>query len=163
MSRYAAIAVVVVASACTALSGIHVRSGDTGRQVQGMPSVPRDTGTFGSPGVGPAGQRMPSGQSNGTPTKRVCRVGSWPTGWIAVAYTSGSTECPARAGRDSAYTVAELVRFDDRPFETVLKVCADQATPFNWIEDRKAERTGGVCPGASKPGEPDTKIIRRMR
>ena len=126
-----------------------------------MPAVPSDTATFGKPGIGPAGQRMPSGQSNGVPTKRVCRVGSWPAGWIAVAYASGSSECPARVGADSGYTVAELVRFDDRAFGTVLEVCADQTTPFNWIEDRKADRVGGTCPGAAKPGAPDTKMIVR--
>jgi len=96
--------------------------------------------------------------------RRVCRGGSRPRGWIAVAYVPGNGECPAHAGGDSVYTAAILARYADRPRDTILDVCADERLPSGWVvEQAGVSDVNGSCPGASRNGGSETRRIRRAR
>ena len=95
--------------------------------------------------------------------RRVCRTGSRPSGWIAVAYVSaGEGDCPALAKSDSSATVAVLTYHIDLPIDAVLDVCADEPAPRGWtIDDAVADATGN-CPGVERKGS-STYRIRRVR
>ena len=122
------------------------------------------TRTAPDPAVAPTGGTrgdLPSTTEHPTASesRRICRSGSWPRGWIAVAYEAASgDECPK--GGKSAYPVAVLVRYASQPRDATLDVCADQRIPQNWTAE--AESTDvGQCPGAERDGRSATKRIRR--
>ena len=94
-------------------------------------------------------------------TRRVCRTGGYPSGWIAVAYSEATSECPRLVGGGNAYSVAVIVRYDNLPYSTTLEVCADQPTPSGWYNETADERSSDGCPGAAKNGGSATKVIRR--
>jgi hypothetical protein len=93
--------------------------------------------------------------------RRVCRHGSWPSGWIAVSYVAGAGDCP-KTGRDEAYPVAVIVRYSNQPTHAQLDVCMDQSVPAGWVEEHGAEGSGDQCPGAAASGGGTTKRIRRI-
>jgi len=125
------------------------------------PADPRRV-PFGDPRGDPRGEDLPSTTEHATSTasRRVCRTGSWPSGWIAVAYESASgDECPK--GK-ADYPVALLVSYRDQPSNATLDVCADQPVPTNWRVDEESADVGN-CPGAVRGGGSATKRIRRVR
>lgn len=118
---------------------------------------PRARGPYSAPG----GDDLPSTTelAIATTSRRVCRTGSLPSGWIAVAYDAASgDECPK--GK-ADYPVAVIVRYQSQPPSTVLDVCADQRVPPNWQELGTADDEH--CPGAAPGGGAATKRIRRLR
>ena len=167
MSRATLFTVITLAasvlSACTA---VRPRASTTGSgSSRGGLVEPRRPGR--SPGGSDIGER---GLPVGTPAavagraagsvRRVCRTGSRPSGWIAVAYVSaGEGDCPARS--DSAATVAVLTYYPDLPRDAVLDVCADEPVPRNWMKDDTGPDASDSCPGAVKSGS-TTKRIRRV-
>ena len=171
----------LAALAACAMPTVKPRLSDTGgRATGGTTSGPSSTpgaGTFAPRGpVDPAAGGDLGGQGAATAARgrngarvvaderRVCRSGSRPTGWIAVAYVSGNGECPAHAGGDSVYTAAIVARYADRPRDTILDVCADERLPSGWVvEQAGVSDVNGSCPGASRNGGSETRRIRRAR
>jgi hypothetical protein len=176
----AAVTALAVLTAC-ALPSVKPRLSDTGgRSTGGAASGPSSTpaagtlvprgpvdpaagGDLGGQGVATAA-RGRDGARVVADQRRVCRSGSRPTGWIAVAYVPGNGECPAHAGGDSVSTAAILARYGDRPRDTILDVCADERLPSGWVvEDAGVSDVNGSCPGASRNGGSETRRIRRAR
>ena len=145
------------------------------------PRASTSTGTRGGvygprrPGNAPSGgdidgRRLPvgapaavAGRAAGG-VRRVCRTGSRPRGWIAVAYvSSGEGDCPALSKSDSGATatVAVLTHYVDLPLETVLDVCADEPTPRGWVKDDSVADASDSCPSAERNGS-STYRIRRV-
>jgi hypothetical protein len=176
----AAVASFVTPAAC-AMPTVKPRVSDTGGRAGGGtasgPSSNPTGGAFAPRGpVDPAAGGDLGGQGGTTAARgrdgaravaderRVCRSGSRPSGWIAVAYVPGNGECPAHAGGDSVYTAAILARYADRPRDTRLDVCADERIPPGWlVEETGVSDVNGSCPGASRNGGSATRRIRRAR
>jgi len=158
----ARLCVTLAATCLVGCASVRARGGDTspatGRGGFGIPARPAADPTL-APTGGTRGD-LPSTTEHPTASesRRICRSGSWPTGWIAVAYEAASgDECPK--GK-SAYPIAVLVRYASQPRDATLDVCADQPVPQNWTAE--AESTDvGQCPGAERDGRSATKRIRR--
>src|SRR4051812_12717092 len=105
--------VVVLAAGCATLEpSVRPRTADTAgrRGGLGVPSLDPGRGTAAEPGRGdlPTSTEHPAASAE----RRVCRTGSWPSGWIAVAYEAASgTECPQSGARADGHPVAVLVRY----------------------------------------------------
>jgi hypothetical protein len=150
--------------ACTSLRP-HVRTAATSRGGLLEPHHPgdapagRDIGGAGRP-VGEPGA-VAGGAVQGV--RRVCRTGSRPSGWIAVAYVSARDgDCPVRAKGDSSATAAILTYYADRPRDAILDVCADEPVPSGWIIDDTVADASDSCPGVERNGS-STSRIRRVR
>ena len=118
---------------------------------------PRARGPYSAPG----GDAQPTITElvTANASRRVCRTGSLPSGWIAIAYDAASgDECP-KSKRD--YPIAVIVRYQSQPPSTVLDVCADQRVPPNW--EGLGTAADEHCPGAAPGGGSATKRIRRLR
>jgi hypothetical protein len=93
-------------------------------------------------------------------TRRVCRAAGTPSGWIAVQYLPGGSECPRGTGPDSLYNAAIIERHANRPVGTIISACADQAVPFGW--QRLGEGHG--CEGANvRDDRPTSFRMQRIR
>ena len=169
MSRTTLVTVVTMLSVgvLCACSGFRPRE-SSGPTSTGGPLQPGRRGS--APAAGDIdGRRIPvgappaiAGRAVGG-VRRVCRTGSRPSGWIAVAYVSaGEGDCPARTGRDSSAAVAVLTYHADLPVDAVLDVCADEPTPRNWTIDDTATDASDSCPGVERKGS-STYRIRRVR
>ena len=116
-------------------------------------------GTRGDPVGAPAAT---AGRA-GVDSRRVCRSGARPSGWIAVAYVSAvEGECRVRATSDSNSTAAILTYYADRPVAALLDVCADEPVPRGWVIDEAAADASDACPGVDRNGS-STHRIRRVR
>jgi len=163
MSRlpHAVAAGVLLAAGCASLEpSTATRTGATGSPRGGLSTPSFDPHTR-QPSTDPGRNDLPptTEHPSASAEQRICRSGSWPRGWIAVAYEAASgNECPQGRGR---YPVAVLVRYASQPPNATLDVCADQPTPANWATDDSADE--GQCPGAAKDGGSATKRIHRVR
>lgn len=147
-TRVPLLALLCVVCGCTGFRPI-VRGGD-----------PRDVppGTVPPEGTAP---RYPGEErtSAGHPPRRLCRVQSPPTGYIATSYERAS-DCPPTAD-DDGYNAALVEHYADRRVGTTMSVCADQRIPYGWT--RTNDEPSDRCPGARVgPGEPTSIIIRRQ-
>lgn len=107
----------------------------------------------------PAGPRRTTAAAT---TRRICRSGSRPAGWIAVAYEAESgDECPRAGTTASEHPIAVYVRYAGQPVQTTLEICADQPIPFEWVDDGAVD--SGQCPGAGPDGASAMKRIRKVR
>ena len=137
------------------------------RGTAGNPAVPRGNTAVLDPRLNPQPGDVPSTvppagpRATASEQRRVCRTSGTPRGWIAVAYESGSADCPAEG--DSEYRVAVLVSLKSQLRDATLDVCGDQHVPIDWTEERDAAVDNGQCPGALKDGRSATKRIRRNR
>jgi hypothetical protein len=143
-------------------ASVRVRGDDsparTGRNGLGIPARTTADPTL-APADAPRGD-VPSATPHATASesRRVCRSGSWPSGWIAVAYEAASgDECPKG---NTGYPVAVLVRYTSQPKDATLDVCADQRVPQSWTAESESTDVG-QCPGAERDGRSATKRIRR--
>jgi hypothetical protein len=178
-ARPLATATLLVVTACGATLGARAGSpggtagtgssrgpGDalTGRSVSPRgPVDPSAGGDLGGQGV-PVAARGNDGSHAVADERRVCRSGSRPSGWVAVAYVSGNGQCPARSGSDSAFSAVVLARYTVLPVHATLDVCADERVPQGWVVD--GTQPGDVsesCPGAGPNGGSATRRIRRAR
>jgi hypothetical protein len=149
-----------VCAACSTISGVRVHGRVPGDQPR-LGGVPRDTS-----GVGlstPGGAALTTGRTHSAAfeTRRICRGGAWPSGWIAIAYESSSNECPRSTDRES-YNVATIARYETQSIGQTLEVCADQSVPHGWTIEPNDEVRGDACPGAGKDGASATRLIRRV-
>jgi len=155
-----------VLSACTSVRP-HARSGSGAGSNGGMyePRRPGSTpagGDLGGWGLPVGAPTAVAGREAGG-VRRVCRTGSRPSGWIAVAYvTAGEGDCPAVARSDSSASVAVLTYYADLPLQAVLDVCADEPVPKGWTVDDTAADANDSCPGVARNGT-STYRIRRVR
>lgn len=139
-------------------------SGSNGGRFE--PRRPGDTrtgGDIGGRGLPVGAPAAVAGRAVGG-VRRVCRTGSRPRGWIAVAYVSaGEGDCPALSKSDSGATatVAVLTHHADLPLDTELDVCADEPTPRGWIKHDTVADASDACPGAERNGS-STYRIRRV-
>ena len=174
MRHRSLLAAAALLAACSSLqpSGVRVR-GDRG----GAPDVPRLGGspdgtapTLGGTTPGRGDLQGTAARPTTAATRRVCRGGAWPSGWIAVGYEAGAKdECPkggpkesAQDGATEAPRVAVLARYTGQPVGATLDVCADQHVPIDWL-DVHEEADAGQCPGAGPNGASATRRIRRAR
>jgi len=141
----------LLCSGCSALSSV---------RVHGRGSDGRDIGTRGPVNLGSSGKTHASSLE----TRRVCRSGPFPSGWIAISYETSGSECPQSGGGDERRggNVATVAHYATQPLGQTLEVCADQNTPTGWTDEHDDSRTGDACPGAGKDGASATKIIRRV-
>ena len=166
--RIAAGALLAGSVACGVVDSLRLRGGPPARgpvpqpgrmpgDLGGQPAdpMPRTPGTGATPGS--------AGDTRYPGTRQVCRTSAPPRGWIAIAYVSGSGECPARRGADSVATAAVLVRYADHAVGTELDVCADQVVPQGWAMSRDEAADGDQCPGATRGDGPTSKRIRRVQ
>ena len=113
-------------------------------------------------------ERRPVAAGGADGVRRVCRAGSWPRGWVAVAYEAAGDGCPGAAGSvgeraGSAAPVAVIVRADLSPVGARLDVCADQPVPARWVwRDDETPDNPDACPGASRRGRPAVRRIVRV-
>jgi hypothetical protein len=127
---------------------------ETGRPPVGSPGEP-DLGPVLAPDVG--GREQEEGL-----IRQICRNQSVPHGWLIIKYAQGDDRCPAPADRDNPFTVAIIERYEDKPLESIMTVCADQKLPTDWI--RMNQVSGHECPGARVPANaPSVYVIRRVR
>lgn len=125
----------------------------------GEASTAGDIGTRGRPAQGPA---TVVGRA-GVDSRRACRAGSRPPGWIAIAYVSAAEgDCPVRSQSDSGATAAILTYFAERPVAAVLDVCADERIPSGWAIDAAPADAADACPGVERNGV-SAHRIRRVR
>ena len=153
-------AVLLIGTGCSAVSArVHGRTNDPNPAFGG---TARDTIGIGR--TVPAGRTSPTGKSHspGIATRRVCRGGAWPSGWIAIGYEASDAQCPRSADARSAYNVATIVRYETLPSGQVLEICADQVIPRGWVNETREDQVGDACPGAAKDGASATRIIRRL-
>jgi hypothetical protein len=131
----------------------HVATG-TGRPPVGSPGEP-DLGPVLAPGVG--GPEREEGL-----IRQVCRNQGVPAGWLIISYAVGDDRCPAPADPDNPFTVAIIERYEDKPIDSVMTVCADQKLPVDWV--RMNQVSAHECPGARVPANaPSVTVIRRVR
>jgi hypothetical protein len=123
------------------------------------------------PGASPGrGRQLPGGAAVGDDgrvdreSRRSCRKGTRPSGWIAIAYVKGVGEddCPGLARSDSGFTVAVLVYYANHKLDETLDVCADERVPRGWTIDETEADASDACPGAERKGS-STVRIRRVR
>ena len=169
MSRVSLFTVVTMLSAgvlcaCTSFRP-RASSGPSSKGGLLQPRRPSDAPAGGDIG----GRRLPVGAPAAVAgrevggVRRVCRTGSRPSGWIAVAYVSaGEGDCPAVARSDSSATVAVLTYYADLPLEAVLDVCADEPAPKGWTVDDALADASDSCHGVERNGS-STYRIRRVR
>jgi hypothetical protein len=170
MSRATLFAVTTMLSAgalcaCTSFRP-HAHTGTGSKGGMFEPRRPGSTPEGGDIG----GRRIPvgaptavAGRSTGG-VRRVCRTGSRPSGWIAVAYVSAEEgDCPALARSDSSATAAVLTYYADLPLEAGLDVCADEPVPSGWAIDDTVADASESCPGAKKRNGSTTYHMRRVR
>ena len=148
---FVAVVALLLCSGCSILNSVrvHGRTGDA-----------KDIGSRTPVSLGSSGKTHASSLD----TRRVCRSGPRPSGWIAISYETSASECPRvgdAGGRDD-YNVATIARYDTQPLGQTIEVCADQSTPTGWTDDHDDDRVGDACPGASKDGTSATKVIRRV-
>jgi hypothetical protein len=126
------------------------------------PATAADIGARGLPTDRP-GAGMPSPVAEAD-TRRVCRAGPRPSGWIAVAYVADDASCAVRPATDSAYAVAVLAHYALLPASAVLEVCADERIPENWALDTAAPaEQSDACPGQKGNPSSTTRRIKRVR
>jgi hypothetical protein len=96
-------------------------------------------------------------------TRTICRGAAIPTGWLLV----NDARDPRSCGGDnpaalSAFNVWVIQRYDDRPVNTVLEVCAMAPTPDGWaLVD--IYRRNDRCGRAPDAFQVNVKRIRRAR
>lgn len=94
-------------------------------------------------------------------TRRVCRAGPRPRGWISISYEQDRSACPTPVDADNPYTVALMMKYADQPIGTRLVVCADESVPSGWIRLNEGGE-GRQCNGARvAAGNPMVKVILR--
>lgn len=163
MSRMTVVACVLLAvcSGCAGM-GVHVhgRTGDANPLTVGRT---RDSAEVGRTTPGVVGSSTGKTHSSSLETRRVCRGGPWPSGWIAIGYAASESECFRAAGTRASYNVAIIARFETQPVGQTIEVCADQTIPFGWVTESSDDVRGDACPGAGKDGTSATRLIRRVR
>ncbi|MFL5617176.1 MAG: hypothetical protein ACJ79A_02135 [Gemmatimonadaceae bacterium] len=167
MSRATSVMTMLSAGVLCACSSFrpHSRTGSGSRGGLFVPRRPDDApGEDGIDGrVLPAGSPSPGAGRAVGGTRRVCRAGSRPSGWIAVAYVSASDgECDGLTKADSGATAAVLTYYADRPIAATLEVCADEPVPRGWTIDAATSDPSDSCPGVERHGS-STYSIRRLR
>jgi len=145
--------VLVLLAGCGATIRPRLGSGE-GQPPIGSPAEP-DLGPVLSPGAG-------GRQQEAALVRQICRNQPVPSGWLIINYAAGDERCPAPADRDNPFTVAIIERYEDKPIDTVMIVCADQKIPVDWM--RVNQVTGHECVGARVRDEaPSVYVIRRVR
>jgi hypothetical protein len=96
-------------------------------------------------------------------TRQICRGAAIPAGWILVNDMRSTTTCggdnPAAL---SAYNVWVIQRYDDRPVNSTLEVCAVAQTPEGWTMI-DIYRRNDRCGRTADPFTVNVKRIRRVK
>jgi hypothetical protein len=123
-------------------------------------------GTTGGDLLGDDTRRLPSASPRAqTPdhgeTRRVCRNGRKPAGWLAIDYVDDQEACPTSTKK---YGTAVLMRYSSYALGRTMEVCADQPFPRTW-EMVRTLPDNASCP--RQPGStstaPTVMEIRRTR